>query len=88
MNGIKNTRIADIYESVVPYEGLGFANLTIKSHFPLTDENLQNMTRKVSKMLSAYSDVLSNSPSKMNTYTMTVYTNSNGQDQVLLEEKN
>ncbi|MBR3927619.1 MAG: Type 1 glutamine amidotransferase-like domain-containing protein [Clostridia bacterium] len=40
--------VADIYESVVPYEGLGFANLTIKSHFPLTDENLQNMTRKVS----------------------------------------
>ena len=49
---------------------------------------LENMTSKVSKMLSAYSDVLSNSPSKMNTHTMTVYTNSNGQDQVLLEEKN
>lgn len=43
--------VADIYESVVPYEGLGFTGLTIKSHFPLTDENLQNMTRQVSMEL-------------------------------------
>ena len=40
--------VADIYESMVPYEGLGFADLTIKSHYPLADGNLQNATRQVS----------------------------------------
>jgi len=31
----------DIYETSTPYEGLGFANITIKAHYPLEDEWLQ-----------------------------------------------
>ena len=31
----------DIYETPTPYEGLGFANITIKAHYPLEDEWLQ-----------------------------------------------
>ena len=31
----------DIYETATPYEGLGFANITIKAHYPLEDEWLQ-----------------------------------------------
>ncbi|MBE5782777.1 MAG: hypothetical protein E7329_05595 [Clostridiales bacterium] len=37
----------DIYESPVPYEGLGFANITVKAHYPFNDELLQSL-RKVS----------------------------------------
>ncbi|MDO4741085.1 MAG: Type 1 glutamine amidotransferase-like domain-containing protein [Eubacteriales bacterium] len=37
----------DIYESPVPYEGLGFANITVKAHYPLDDELLQPL-RQVS----------------------------------------
>ena len=48
---------------------------------------LENMANKVSKMLSAYSDVCANNPTKLNTHTMTVFTNSNGEDLVLLELK-
>ena len=48
---------------------------------------LENMVNKVSKMLSAYSDVCANNPTKLNTHTMTVFTNSNGEDLVLLELK-
>lgn len=33
--------IVDIYETPTPYEGLGFANITIKAHYPLEDEWLQ-----------------------------------------------
>ena len=29
--------VVDIYESLIPYEGLGFAELTIKAHYPLED---------------------------------------------------
>jgi len=39
MNMGKHT--VDIYESAVPYEGLGFANLTIKAHYSGADEWLQ-----------------------------------------------
>ena len=40
--------VVDIYESTVPYDGFGFLNLTIKAHYPLTDENLSNATKQVS----------------------------------------
>lgn len=33
--------VVDIYESFTPYEGLGFADLTIKAHYPLEEELLQ-----------------------------------------------
>ena len=35
------TQVVDIYESLTPYEGLGFANLTIKAHYPLEEDLLQ-----------------------------------------------
>ena len=35
--------VVDIYESLIPYEGLGFANLTIKAHYPLEEELLQKV---------------------------------------------
>lgn len=35
------TKVVDIYESLIPYEGLGFADLTIKAHYPLEEEWLQ-----------------------------------------------
>ncbi len=33
----------DIYESITPYEGLGFANITIKAHYPIEGELLQSL---------------------------------------------
>lgn len=33
--------VVDIYESLTPYEGLGFADLTIKAHYPLEEDLLQ-----------------------------------------------
>ena len=33
--------VVDIYESLAPYEGLGFADLTIKAHYPLEEDLLQ-----------------------------------------------
>ena len=33
----------DIYESSVPYEGLGFANITIKAHYPFEGELLESL---------------------------------------------
>jgi len=35
--------VVDIYESFTPYEGLGFADLTIKAHYPLEDVWLQSV---------------------------------------------
>ncbi len=35
--------VVDIYESLTPYEGLGFAELTIKAHYPLEDVLLQSV---------------------------------------------
>lgn len=35
-------QVVDIYESLTPYEGLGFADLTIKAHYPLEKELLQS----------------------------------------------
>ncbi len=37
----------DIYETTVPYEGLGFANITVKAHYPLEEEWLRSL-RQVS----------------------------------------
>ena len=42
--------VVDIYESLTPYEGLGFANLTIKAHYPL-EENLLQSVKQVSMEL-------------------------------------
>lgn len=36
-------QVVDIYESLTPYEGLGFADLTIKAHYPLEDVWLQSV---------------------------------------------
>ena len=36
-------RVVDVYESLTPYEGLGFADLTIKAHYPLEDGLLQSV---------------------------------------------
>lgn len=33
----------DIYETLTAYEGLGFANITIKAHYPLEEELLQSV---------------------------------------------
>lgn len=40
----------DIYETLTPYEGLGFANITIKAHYPFEDELLQ-LLKQVSMSL-------------------------------------
>lgn len=44
------TQVVDIYESLTPYEGLGFANLTIKAHYPL-EEELLKVVKQVSMEL-------------------------------------
>ena len=36
-------RTVDIYESLTPYEGLGFADITIKAHYPPEDSLLQKL---------------------------------------------
>ena len=33
----------DIYESLTPYEGLGFANITVKAHYPFEEKLLQSL---------------------------------------------
>lgn len=40
----------DIYETPTPYEGLGFANITIKAHYPLEDEWLQALKQVSMKL--------------------------------------
>jgi len=52
MNMGKNT--VDIYESFKPYEGLGFADITVKAHYPFEDENLLQALRQVSAKLQVY----------------------------------
>ena len=44
------TQVVDIYESITPYEGLGFADLTIKAHYPL-EEDLLQLVKQVSMEL-------------------------------------
>ncbi len=41
----------DIYETSTPYEGLGFANITIKAHYPLEDEWLQALKQVSMELL-------------------------------------
>ena len=41
MNMGKHT--VDIYESLTPYDGLGFADITVKAHYPLEEELLQKV---------------------------------------------
>lgn len=41
MNMGKHT--VDIYESLTPYDGLGFADITIKAHYPLESNLLQEL---------------------------------------------
>lgn len=46
MNMGKHT--VDVYESLTPYEGLGFADITVKAHYPFEDDNLLHSLRQVS----------------------------------------
>lgn len=48
MNMGKHT--VDIYESLTPYDGLGFADITVKAHYPLEEDLLQKV-KQVSKEL-------------------------------------
>ncbi len=41
----------DIYESLIPYEGLGFADITIKAHYPIEDEKVLQSLKYVSMKL-------------------------------------
>jgi len=43
--------VVDIYESLTPYEGLGFADLTIKAHYPSIDDSLLQALKQVSMRL-------------------------------------
>lgn len=49
MNMGKHT--VDIYESLTPYEGLGLADITIKAHYPIEDEQLLQSLKQVSMEL-------------------------------------
>ena len=49
MNMGKHT--VDIYESLTPYEGLGFADITVKAHYPIADEQLMQSLKQVSMEL-------------------------------------
>ena len=42
--------VVDVYESLVPYEGLGFVDITIKAHYPLEDGLLQALKQVSKKM--------------------------------------
>jgi len=49
MNMGKHT--VDIYESLTPYEGLGFADITVKAHYPSIDDSLLQDLKQVSMEL-------------------------------------
>lgn len=49
MNMGKHT--VDVYESIMPYEGLGFADITVKAHYPIDDEQLMQSIKQVSMEL-------------------------------------
>jgi peptidase E len=51
MNMGKHT--VDIYESLTPYDGLGFADITVKAHYPLEEELLQKV-KQISLELPVY----------------------------------
>ena len=44
----------DIYESLTPYEGLGFADITVKAHYPFEDEELLQSLKLVSMEFPVY----------------------------------
>ena len=44
-------RSVDIWESLVPYDGLGLADITVKAHFDLQNEELCQKLRQVSMTL-------------------------------------
>ena len=46
MNMGKHT--VDVYESTTPYAGLGFADITVKAHYPIEDEQLLQSLKQVS----------------------------------------
>ena len=48
MNMGKHT--VDIYESLTPYEGLGFADITVKAHYPFSEELLQSIMQVSMKL--------------------------------------
>ena len=48
MNMGKHT--VDIYESLTPYDGLGFADITVKAHYPLEEELLQKVKQVSMKL--------------------------------------
>lgn len=52
MNMGKHT--VDIYESLTPYEGLGFADITLKAHYPFEDEKLLQSLKQVSMKLPVF----------------------------------
>lgn len=45
------TNTVDIYESSTPYEGLGFADITLKAHYPSVDEGVLQALKQVSMEL-------------------------------------
>ena len=45
MNMGKHT--VDIYESLIPYDGLGLADITVKAHYPVDEKQLRAL-KKVS----------------------------------------
>lgn len=49
MNMGKHT--VDVYESITPYDGLGFADITVKAHYPIEDEQLMQSIKQVSMEL-------------------------------------
>lgn len=44
----------DIYESLTPYEGLGFADITVKAHYPFEEEELLQSLKLVSMEFPVY----------------------------------
>lgn len=40
--------MVDIYESLTPYKGLGFADIRVKAHYPFEDEKLLQSLKQVS----------------------------------------
>jgi len=40
--------VVDIYETLTPYDGLDFANITVKAHYSVDDEHLLQSMRQVS----------------------------------------
>lgn len=48
---------------------------------------MQNLEDKIGKMLYAYEKILTENPAKLTTHSMTVFTNTSGENLVIIEEK-